>query len=116
MQYAVFTKPNYASDALLQGRQEVFDDFDRWRKAYPLVKGCLVVQEEPLSQHGDSQQRVAKAAALRSISACMASAFVCTRISHLSTIPYRYILCPASLSVHESIKDDAMVVGLKPQL
>jgi hypothetical protein len=71
VQYPVFTKPKYAPGALLQGQQEVFCDFDQWRKAYPMMQRCLVVQEDRSSQYGDSRLRVVKATALNTIAACI---------------------------------------------
>lgn len=51
--YGVFTKPNYTTGTLREGKQALFDDFKDWLKKMPMVKGALVVQEDPLSADGN---------------------------------------------------------------
>ncbi len=53
LQYAVFTNPNFKPGDLATGKKQIFSQFKTWCKAFPQIKGALIVEEDPLSAHGD---------------------------------------------------------------
>jgi len=51
--YSVFSYQNYKPGDLKEGKRDIIKRFNKWRGNHPEVKGALLIEEDPLSVHGD---------------------------------------------------------------